>query len=131
MRIAKKNHHRVADELVYGAAELRCNTRHLRKIAIEQAGNFFWLPPGRGFGEIFDIGEKYGEFFTLGVDFGLLRAFKQRLVNLRRQITREFFRQRLQAPGAVAALQMRLNPRHQHRRADRFGDVVDSAEVKA
>ena len=131
MRIAEKNNDAIADEFVNGAAEVSRNARHFREVAVEQPRDFFGLPARSRLSEVFDVREKYSQLFAFGVNLGGLRAFEQQLVHLGRQVARQLFRQRLQPPGVMAAFQMRLHPRHHHRRADRFGDVVNSAHVQA
>jgi hypothetical protein len=72
LRIAKKNQHGIANELVDGAAMRERDLGHFGKIFIEQLSDLLRLQPFRGRGEILDVGEEDGEPLPLGLDSGVL-----------------------------------------------------------
>ena len=94
-RVAEEDQHRVADELVDGAAVLNSAiVRHFGEIFVEQLRDLLGLQPLGGRGEVLDVGEEDRELLALGVDGDVLLAAEDALVDLRRQVARDLHRQR-------------------------------------
>src|SRR5262249_2547735 len=86
--IAEEHKHRVAQELVDGAAMSERNVRHLRKILIEQFRDLFRLEPLCRRRKVFNIGKENRQLLPLSVDRDVLLSAKDALIDLRRQIPR-------------------------------------------
>ncbi|MNJ62187.1 hypothetical protein D3C77_580170 [compost metagenome] len=91
--VAEEDHHRVADELVDGAAVLEGDLRHLVEVGVEDVGQRLGFQFLGQFGEALDVGEEHGEFFALGFQAHAALAVEDRLPQLGRQVFGQAVRQ--------------------------------------
>ncbi|MNP07453.1 hypothetical protein D3C76_994750 [compost metagenome] len=92
-RVAEEHHHRVADELVDGAAEFQGDLRHLVQVGVEQVGQRLGFQLLGQLGEALDVGEEHRQLLALGFQAHALAAAEDRLPHLRRQVLGEVVRQ--------------------------------------
>ena len=79
----RKDQHRIADELVDGAAVLERDRGHFGEVLIEQLRNQLELKPLGGGGEVLDVREEDRELLALGLDRDVLLPAENAFVDLR------------------------------------------------
>ena len=94
--VAEEDHHRVADELVDGAAMPARDLGHFREISVDVVGQHFGLHHRGDAREALDVGEEDREQLALGLDLAGLLAGENGLVDLLGQVARKLLRQALE-----------------------------------
>ena len=87
--VAEEQEHCITDKLVDGRAVLKGNHGHLGEVVIKNVCQLLRFQIVCGLGEACDICETDRELLPLGRDLNVLLTFKNRLINLRREIFRQ------------------------------------------